>query len=77
MLTLMYVRISKSGGHEYVQLVESYRNQNGKPRVRVVASLGRAGKIRENPKKLEPLMKGLERAMGRVGTSEVDSASNS
>ena len=63
----MYTRITKSGGHEYLQLVESYRNENGQPRVRVIASLGRVDKLRQNPKKLEPLIKGLERAAGRPG----------
>lgn len=63
----MYTRIAKSGGHEYLQLVESYRNENGQPRVRVIASLGRVDKLRQNPKKLEPLIKGLERAAGRPG----------
>lgn len=63
----MYTRITKSGGHEYLQLVESYRNENGLPRVRVIASLGRVDKLRQNPKKLEPLIKGLERAAGRPG----------
>ena len=63
----MYTRITKSGGHEYLQLVESYRNENGRPRVRVIASLGRVDKFRQNPKKLEPLIKGLERAAGRPG----------
>ena len=75
----MYTRITKSGGHEYLQLVESYRNENGQPRVRVIAHLGRVDKLRQNPKKLEPLIKGLERAAGRQGmfSFESDTLSNS
>ena len=30
----------RSGGHSYVQLVESYRNEDGKPRQRTIATLG-------------------------------------
>lgn len=37
----MYIKFTKSGGHQYVQLAESYRNEQGKPRQRVLANLGR------------------------------------
>jgi len=35
----MFARIKKSGGHEYVQIVESYR-QDGWVRQTVIATLG-------------------------------------
>ena len=37
----MYIKVTRSGGNRYVQLAESYRNDEGKPRQRVVANLGR------------------------------------
>ena len=38
----MYFRIKKSPSGEVLQLLESYRNKEGKPRNRVVVSLGNA-----------------------------------
>ena len=67
----MYTRITKAGGHQYLQLVESYRNESGKPRVRVIASLGRLDKIQET-KKIDPLINGLARAAGRAQTDDGD-----
>ena len=37
----MYTRITKTGGRQYLQLVEAYRNDRGQSRVRVIANLGR------------------------------------
>ena len=45
--------------------LESYRNESGKPRVRVIASLGRLDKIQKT-KKIDPLINGLARAAGRA-----------
>jgi len=33
----MFTRITSNGGRSYLQIMESYRNDEGKPRVRVVA----------------------------------------
>ena len=66
----MFTRISKSGGRAYLQLVEAFRNDNGEPRQRVVANLGRLDQLR--PKDLEPLIGGLQRALGRVPTPVPD-----
>ena len=41
----MFIKTTRSGGHSYVQLVESYRNEEGKPRQRTVATLGRLDEI--------------------------------
>ena len=49
----MFTRITKAGGHQYLQLVESFRNDGGKVRMRVVANLGRLDQIA--PKQLDPL----------------------
>ena len=60
----MFTRISRSGGRAYLQLVEAYRNEAGQPRQRVVANLGRLDQLSD--KDLQPLIGGLERALGRT-----------
>ena len=60
----MYTRITKTGGRQYLQLVESFRNNSGKVRTRVVANLGRLDQI--TPEQLDPLINGLNRAVGRA-----------
>ncbi|CUH39493.1 hypothetical protein JSE7799_02220 [Jannaschia seosinensis] len=55
----MYTRIAKTGGRQYLQLVEAYRNDRGQSRVRVVANLGRLDKL--TPSTLDPLINGLNR----------------
>ena len=35
----MFVKVTKSGPRRYVKLVESYRDEAGKPRQRVIASI--------------------------------------
>ena len=60
----MYTRITKTGGRQYLQLVESFRNESGKVRTRVVANLGRLDQI--TPERLDPLIRGLNRAVGRA-----------
>ncbi|MCB1631932.1 MAG: IS1634 family transposase, partial [Pseudomonadales bacterium] len=71
----MYTRITRSGGRSYLQLVEGFRTQAG-VRQRVVANLGRLDEL--GGKKLDPLIHGLQRALGRVPISapvpEYDSA---
>ena len=59
----MFTRLSRSGGRTYLQLVESYRNEAGQPRQRVIANLGRLDQL--SAEQLEPLISGLERAVGR------------
>ncbi|TQM90434.1 hypothetical protein BD293_3820 [Roseinatronobacter monicus] len=60
----MYTRISKSGGRSYLQLVEGHRDAEGKVRIKVVANLGRLDRL--SPEKLDPLINGLNRAIGRI-----------
>ena len=64
----MYIRTTKAGGHEYAQLVESFR-EGGKVRKRVIANLGRVDEIKRNPKKLESLAGGVNGLMGRAENS--------
>jgi len=57
----MFIKLTRSGGHSYVQLVESYRNEDGKPRQRSVATLGR---VDETGGGVDSLLHGLLRAKG-------------
>jgi hypothetical protein len=72
----MYTRITRSGGRSYLQLVESYRTESGTVRQKVIANFGRLDQL--EPKDLDPLINGLNRALGRTTndafTPEYDSA---
>ena len=37
----MFVKTTSSGGRQYVELVEAFRDDAGAPRQRVIATLGR------------------------------------
>lgn len=60
----MFARITESGGRRYLQIVESFRNDEGKSRLRVVANLGRLDVLK--PGQLDALINGLNRAAGRA-----------
>lgn len=57
----MFIKLTRSGGHSYAQLVESFRNEQGKPRQRTVATIGR---IDDAGGSVDLLLKGLLRAKG-------------
>ena len=57
----MFTKLTRSGGHTYVQLVESFRDETGRPRQRTVSTLGR---LDEAGGQVESLLKGLLRAKG-------------
>ena len=57
----MFTKLTRSGGHTYVQLVESFRDESGRPRQRTVSTLGR---LDEAGGQVESLLKGLLRAKG-------------
>jgi len=59
----MFIKVTTSGGHRYARLVESFRNADGQPRQRTVATLGR---IDERGGQLDTLLAGLLRAKGRA-----------
>ena len=64
----MFLKVSSSGGHRYVRLVESFRNDDGQPRQRTVATLGR---LDEPGGPLDALLNGLLRVKGHpVGGAE-------
>jgi hypothetical protein len=62
----MFLKVCASGGHRYVRLVESFRNEAGQPRQRTVATLGR---LDEPGGPLDALLAGLLRAKGRPAAS--------
>jgi len=58
----MYIKVTKSGPRRYVQLVESYRDDAGRPKQRTIASLGRLEQLDSS---LDSVISGLLRATGR------------
>jgi transposase len=57
----MFIKPTRSGGHTYLQLVESFRNDAGQPRQRTVANLGRLDEVGGG---VDSLLAGLLRAKG-------------
>ena len=43
----MYIRTKKSGKHRYLQVVKAYRDENGKPRQKVIGTLGKVDECQE------------------------------
>ena len=58
----MFVRISNSGGRQYLRLVQSYRDDNGKVRQRQIAQLGRLDQMDE--REVNGLIDSLRRFTG-------------
>lgn len=58
----MFVKVTKSGPRRYVQLVESYRDGDGRVRKRTVATLGRVEQLRGGA--LESVISGLAKLSG-------------
>lgn len=57
----MYVKITESGGRRYVQLVESFRDEQGRVKKRTVATLGRLDQLGAD---LQSVISGLLRVTG-------------
>ena len=64
----MFVKITSSGGRQYVKLVESYRVKGGTPRQRAIATLGRVETVRAGEN--NALINGLLRAAGHPTMDE-------
>jgi hypothetical protein len=59
----MFLKLNRSGaGRVYAQLAESYRDDSGNPRNRVIATLGRVDQVDRN---IDSVLAGLLRATGR------------
>lgn len=68
----MFIKVTQSGNRRYAQLVESFRNEEGKPRQRTVCTLGRL----EAGGEVDTLIASLQRARGIApGTSALDGLS--
>ena len=58
----MFIKLTRRGPNEYVQLVEAYRDDAGRPKQRTVASLGRLDQINTE---LNSVISGLMRVTGQ------------
>ena len=61
----MFVKVSTASGKRYAQLVESFRQDGGPPRHRIIATLGRL----EPGGAVDRLIESLQRAQGRGGSA--------
>ena len=59
----MFVKVTHSGPRSYVQLVEAYRDEAGRPKQRTVATLGRLDQLGTE---LDSVVSGLLRVTGRA-----------
>ena len=58
----MYIKITRSGPRRYVQLLESFRDENGQVKKRTIANLGRLDEI---DGALDSVINGLLKVAGR------------
>lgn len=59
----MFIKVTHSGARRYVQLVEAYRDEDGRPKQRTVATLGRLDQLNSE---LESVISGLMRVTGKT-----------
>jgi hypothetical protein len=59
----MHVKVTSSGSRQYVQLVESFRDPDGKVKKRTVATLGRLDQIAGD---LDSVVRGLLKVSGKT-----------
>ena len=56
----MYIRTKKSGKNRYLQVIQSYRDEKGRPRQKVIGTLGKVEDC-ENEGVIDSLMTSLAR----------------
>jgi hypothetical protein len=66
----MYVRVSHSGGRQYLRLVQAYRDDNGKVQQRHLAQLGRLDQLDERT--LQGLIDSLRRFTADDQSTDLD-----
>lgn len=66
----MFIRASRSNGHEYLRLVETYRDAQGRKRQRHIAQLGRADRLTIDD--LQGIVQGLRRHLGLTVADDQD-----
>lgn len=59
----MFIKVTRSGERRYVQLVEAYRDDDGRPKQRTVATLGRLDQL---DSQVESVISGLLRVTGKT-----------
>ena len=59
----MFIKVTRRGPNRYVQLVEAYRDPDGKPKQRTLATLGRLDQLNTE---LNSVICGLQRVTGQV-----------
>ena len=59
----MFIKLTRRGPNQYVQLVEAFRDEAGRPKQRTVASLGRLDQINDD---LSSVISGLLRVTGQA-----------
>ena len=59
----MFIKVTTSGPRRYVQLVEAYRDDDGRPKQRTLATLGRLDQLNSD---LESVISGLLRVTGKT-----------
>ena len=62
----MYVKVTRSGPRRYVQLVESFRDDEGKVKQRTIATLGRLDQM---DGALDSVISGLMRVTGHPSSA--------
>jgi hypothetical protein len=58
----MFIKITRSGPRQYLQLVEAFRDGNGQSKHRTLATLGRLDQITDD---LDSVISGLLKLTGR------------
>lgn len=61
-LSCIYIKGTKSAGYSYIQLAESFRDESGKPRQRMLSTLVR---VDETGGEVDSILNALLRAKGR------------
>ena len=59
----MFIKLTRRGPNQYVQLVDAYRDEEGRPKQRTVATLGRIDQLNTE---LKSVISGLQRVTGQT-----------
>jgi transposase len=65
----MFIKLTKSGPRQYLQLVEAFRDDSGRPKQRTVATLGRLDLLGDS---LQPMRDGLTRLLGEHESTDIN-----
>ena len=65
----MFIKLTKSGSRQYLQLVEAFRDNLGRPKQRTVATLGRLDLLGDS---LQSMRDGLTRLLGEHESTDIN-----